>query len=68
MQGLTLADINASQKYFNARFDVKLRQSHLSVKSRSRAPGCRAYLKSMSKTITMQAMALAAITASLKRT
>ena len=56
------------ETHFNARLDVKSRQSRLSAKSRSTAPGQSACLKSMLRTITMQGLTLAAITAAEKRT
>ena len=47
--------------HFNARLDW-------SAKSRSRAPGVSAYLKSMPRTISIQGLTLAAITAAEQRT
>ena len=54
------------ETHFNARLDVKSKQSHKSAKSRSRAPGHSGCLKSMSRTITIQGLTLAAITAAGK--
>ena len=51
-----------------ARLNVKSLQSHRSMKSRSRAPGHSVCLKNMLRTITMQGLTLAAITASQKHT
>ena len=74
LQGLTLAAIATSKKHFNARLDVNKgrldldHNSHSSMKSRSRALGHSACLKSMSRTITMQGLTLAAITTSEKHT
>ena len=69
MQGLTIAAITTTEKHtFNARLDVKSRQSYSCVKSRSRAPGHSTHLKSMLRKITMQGMTLASMTASEKHT
>ena len=57
---------NARLDVNNARLDVKSRQSHLSAKSRSRSPGHSGCLKSISRTITMQGLTLAAITVTEK--
>ena len=59
---------NARLNVNNARLDIKSKQSHSSVKSRSRASGHSACLMSMSRIITMQGLALAAISASEKHT
>ena len=71
MQGLTLAAIIASEKHAlvlddvtNARLVVKLKHNHSSTKSRSRAQGHIACLKSVLRTITMQGLTLVVITAS----
>ena len=56
------------EMHLNARLDVKSGQSHLSSKSRSRTPVHSACLKGMSRTITMQSMTLASMTASEKGT
>ena len=56
------------ETHFNARLNVKSEQSHSSVKSRSRPPGHSACLKSMSRTITMQGMTLASMSALEKHT
>ena len=56
------------EMYFNARLDVKSWQRHWSAKSMSRASCHSACLKSMSRTITMQGLKLAAITAAEKCT
>ena len=56
------------ETHLNARLDVKSWQSHWSMKSRSRAPGHSACLKSISRTITRQGLTLAAITTTEKRT
>ena len=59
---------------FISRLDVnfldnaKFGQSQWSVKSRSRAPGQGAFLKSVSRTITMQGFILKANTAAMKLT
>ena len=56
------------ETHFNARLDIQSKQSHSGAKSRSRAPGNSVCLKSISMTITMQSLTLAAITASEKHT
>ena len=56
------------EMYFNSRLDIKFGQSQWSVKSRSRAPGQGACLKSVSRTITMQGFILTANTAAKKLT
>ena len=58
-----LTAIIAAEKQINARTDLKLWQSHWSVKCRSRAPGPSAWLKGMLRTIIMQGPTLAAIIA-----
>ena len=75
MQGLTFAAITASEKHtlmldstYIIQDSTKNNQSHSSAKSRSRAWGHNARLKSMSRTITMQGLTLAAITVSEKST
>ena len=76
MQGLTLAAIIASEKSTfngtldlnNARLHVKSQQSHPSMKSRSRALGHSDCLRSISRTITMQGLTLAAISVLEKST
>ena len=68
IEGLTLRAITAAEKCTNARLNVKSRQSHSSAISGSNAPGHSVCLKSMSRTITMQGLTLAAITASQKHT
>ena len=71
MQGLTLIASIAAEKQtliINARVDVKLQQSHWSVKCSSRAPGHSASLKGMLRTITMHGLSLAAIIAAEKQT
>ena len=52
----------------NAGLDVKSQRSHSSVKSRSRVLGLSACLKSISRTMTVQSLTLAAITVSEKLT
>ena len=51
-------------------FDTRRRKimSHTRAKSWSRAPGHSAWLKSVSRTITMQCLTLAALTTAEKRT
>ena len=61
MQGLTLAAIIAIEK-------PTLMLDSTSAKSMSREPGHSAYLKSMSRTITIRGLTLAAISAAEKRT
>ena len=75
MQGLALAAITASEKHilmlddvYNARLDVKSKQSHSSTKFRSRAPGHSACLKGISMKITMQGLTLEDLTVSEKFT
>ena len=73
MQGLTLIATTASEK---SRLmldlieimldDVKSGQSHSRTRSRSRASGHTACLKTISRTITMQGLTLTAITTSEK--
>ena len=52
------------ETHFNARQGVKSCQSRWSAKSRSNAPDKNMCLKTVSRTITMQELTLAAITAS----
>ena len=59
---------NARLDMNNARLDIKSRQSHSSTKSRSRALGHYASLKTISWTITMQGLTLAAIIVTGKST
>ena len=70
MQGFILTTIAAAEKYTldNSRLDIKFVQSQWSVKSRSRAPGQGACLRSVSRTITMQGFILTANTAAKKLT
>ena len=67
VQYLTLTDIIAAEN-FNGRVDVKLQQSHWTMKCRLRAPGHSVCLKGMFKTITKQGLILAAIIAAEKQT
>ena len=53
---------------FNARVNVKLRQSHWRVKCRSRIPGHSVCLKGMLRTITVQRLTLAALIVAEKQT
>ena len=46
--------VNARLDVNNARLDVKSRQTHLNMKSSSRAPGHSVCSKSLSRTITLQ--------------
>ena len=57
-----------TETHFNARLNIKSWQSHSSMISRSRAKEHCVCLKSMSRTITMQGLTLAAITASRQHT
>ena len=59
---------NARFNVNNVGLDVKSQQSHSRVKSRSRVLGCRTCLKDIWRTITMQGLALTAITVSEKST
>ena len=59
MQGFTLPAITDAEK---TKLRRKNEQSQWTVKSRSRALGQGAYLKGMSRTITMQGFTLTAIT------
>ena len=76
MQGLIFAALTASEKHTfnarlnvnNARLDVTSHKRHSSVKSRSRVLGRSVCLKGILRTITMQGLALAALTASEKCT
>ena len=61
--------ISCRETDFNARVDVKLWQSHWTIKCRSRAQGHSAWcLKGMLRTITMQGLTLETITAAEKQT
>ena len=60
MQGFTLAAITDAEKTKHRRKNNK--QSHWTVKYRSRSLGRGACLKGMSRTITMQCFTFAAIT------
>ena len=64
MQSLTLATIIAAEK----QGQLKLWQSHGSVKCRSRAPGQSACWKGMLRTITIQGLTLTAFINAQKRT
>ena len=63
MQGMRLAAINASEKRTLMLDSTKNNDGHWSAKSRSRTLGHNACLKSMSRTITVQGLTLAAIIA-----
>ena len=56
------------ETHFNARLDIKSWQSHSSMKSRSKALSHSACLKSIPRTITVQGLTFAAITAAEKHT
>ena len=68
IQVLTPAALNATQKHTLMLDSTLNHDSHSSAISRSMAPEHNVYLKSMSRTITMQGLTLAAITASQQRT
>ena len=51
------------EMHFNSRCDVNFAKTQWTVKCRSRAPAHGAWLKSVSRTITMQGFILTAITA-----
>ena len=63
----TMFDTHSSQRCretdFNARVEAKVRQSHWSVKCRSRVLGHNACLKGMLRTITVHSLRLAVIIA-----